>query len=98
MAHECSHEALRHVRQLVGHHRRELRLVIRHFDRAPVDEYKSPRQRERIDFFTIYAMKFPGILHTVGWKFGNELEAELRQVCVYLRVIAERQTTQHYLR
>ena len=48
---------LHHVRNLVRHHARKFRFVVRRLNRSQVYVDRPARQRERIDLFLVYHMK-----------------------------------------
>src|SRR6266849_4285908 len=79
------------VRQLVRHHSRELRLIVRGFDRAAVHKHVSSRQSKSIDGFVIHAVKFERILHAARGQLLRQPRAQFCQVSIDLRRVAKRQ-------
>jgi hypothetical protein len=78
----------RHVRQFVGHHRRKLRFIIRSFNGAAVDEYKSSRKGKGIDSLIVHTMELPGIIHPTGVEMLNEAMAEFGEIGIHLGIVA----------
>ena len=83
--------AQRNVRQLMRHHCRKLRFVVRRFDYAAIDKYISAGQGKRIDGLVVHAMKFKWVLHATRRKFGRQAHPELCKVGVHFGSIAQRQ-------
>src|SRR5712692_1111131 len=79
------------VRQLMGHHSCELRLIVRGFDNAAVHKHISAGQRKGIDGFIVHAMKLEWILHATCGQLLRQTRAEFCQVGIHLRCVAKRQ-------
>ena len=54
------------MRKLVRHDSRQLRFVVGHLDGSAINENVSSGQGERVDGLVVHAMKFKGILHSIG--------------------------------
>ena len=79
------HVVLRHVRDFVRQHRRELGLALRQQDETGVDADVAARQREGVDRGIADGEELE-VLTTLGHR-GDEPMAELVQIVVDLRVV-----------
>jgi len=77
------------MRNLMRHHACELRFVVGGLDRAAIDEHVAAGQGKRINGLVVNTMKLKRVLHAAGGKFCRQSQTKLRQVSVYLGVIAE---------
>src|SRR5437867_6102447 len=85
------------VTDFVSHHTRDLRLIIRRFQRAPVDVNESAWQRERINRFVVDDLKLKRILLTAR-SVRSQLLAQSVDIRGRLPVVQYRQLALRLLR
>src|SRR4029077_18158879 len=78
------------------HYAGELCLILRGFDRAPIDVDKSARQRKSINRGIIHALKLVGVLWT--WSLRGQHLPERVEVFVNARLIAHAQLMRDFSR
>jgi hypothetical protein len=77
------------MRKLMRHNSGELRFIVGSLDRTAIDENVATRKSEGVDRLVVYAVKLKGVLHTARRELGRQPKAQLREVSIHFRIIAE---------